>query len=107
MHSHHVISIYNHFGFTRVLQRSLSSFSKRGSLHAVEQFSGTVGFQKRSARMVSSAASRPTDVDLVKASVERISAGRSLFNLVDIGINLADSSYDKVRVKSPHLAVVS
>ncbi len=46
--------------------------------------------------MASTSASKPTDADLVRSAVEKVLAGRPTYNLVDIGINLADSSYDKV-----------
>lgn len=55
-----------------------------------------VATQFRRAQMASTSASKPTDADLVRSAVEKVLAGRPTYNLVDIGINLADSSYDKV-----------
>ena len=108
MHVYTVTSLCIRSGFTRVFQRALSSFSQENNVHAVPRRSGTLGTRENSARIMSLAASKPTDVDLVEVSVEKIIAGRALCNLVDIGINLADSSYDKVSIlKSPDLAIAT
>lgn len=47
-------------------------------------------------RMAPSAGTKPTDGDLVQAAIGNLNSGQALYSLVDIGINLADSSYEKV-----------
>ena len=52
--------------------------------------------------MAPSAGSKITDSELVERAIQNLMPGKDLQMLVDIGINLADSSYDKVG-KSHHL----
>lgn len=44
-------------------------------------------------------ASKPTDAELVLCALTKITEGRELHRLIDVGINLADPSYDKVRCR--------
>ena len=46
--------------------------------------------------MAPSSTVKVSDSDLVNAAVEKFSKAKANFRMVDIGINLADSSYDKV-----------
>ena len=41
-------------------------------------------------------ASKATDADLVLSALAKVNEGDELHRLVDVGINLADPSYDKV-----------
>ena len=97
MRLRHLSSFCKCFKHARHTERALRSFPSAPHAHGLKRHSGTLGKSILCGRMVSSATSKPTDVDLVEASVGEILAGRSLLNLVDIGINLADSSYDKVQ----------
>ena len=49
-------------------------------------------------KMSSSTKSKPTDGELVEAAVLKLGAEALSYRIVDIGINLADSAYDKVAI---------
>lgn len=95
MHLRHVNRVCCASQCVSAFQRALS-FQAIG--HACNGYERSVRASEHtlSTRMTSSATKKPTDVELVEASVERIIGGGTPHNLVDIGINLADSSYDKV-----------
>lgn len=49
-----------------------------------------------SARRQTAMASKATDTDLVLSAMAKVQEGKEVYPLIDVGINLADSSYDKV-----------
>ena len=50
----------------------------------------------KAANRLATMASKATDAGLVLSALAKVTEGKQRYPLIDIGINLADSSYDKV-----------
>lgn len=68
-------------------------------------FGGTVRPAYRTYLGMSAAKSKPTEAELVEAAVNNIKIEATSHKLIDIGINLADSSYDKVQHETSNVAL--